>query len=179
MNFRIEKEEYAEAFRAVSSRKNLLGRREVRGGILLSLILITVFTIPASIGKYGTFYTQAILIAVFLLLFYLLVFWDADQERKTAERDYETNALLKLENSVSLYRDSLVYQNAYETYSHYLSDFSLCVETENMFVFAGGERDLLIVKKEGAEAEALIRAGENLRDFYTARYFRVGRRKKG
>ena len=172
-SFSISQEEFIKAYYQFNNNKSFFSRKEVRGGIFISLILLTLCTIPHFIKKFGTFFFSSIFIFLFVFLFYFSVFVQPAEIKKDAKKIYETNGFLKLENTVVLYRDTLIYKNQYEEFSQYLTDFSFCMESSEYFIFKGGERDLLIVKKENLDEKTIALISENLYSFFTSNYIKI------
>ena len=172
-SFTINQEDFIKAYYEKENNKSFLSRREVKGGIFLSLILLTILTIPKFYASFGTFFTPAVFILLFLILFYLFVFVQPNEIKKTAQRIYDTNAFLQLENKVSIYRDSLIYENQFEKYSQFLTDFDFCMESEDYFILIGGERSLFIIKKSVMEKRDIEKLSQSLSSFFTTRYIKI------
>ena len=173
ISYTLERDDFVEAYYEEKNYRSFFSRREVKGGIFLSLILLIILTIPSFYAKYGTFFTPAVFIALLLVLFYFFVFTQTEEMKKTAKKIYDTNCFLKLENKVSVYRDSLIYENQYEKIVQYLTDFVFCMESSSFFILKGGEKDLLILKKEGLDQRTVQKMRETFSSSFASKFIQI------
>ena len=169
-SFTISEQDYEEAYYLQQNFRSAMHRKETKVAICLTAALLFAALIPYFYRKFGSFWIPAIgiILSIWIGIFFLIL--QPKAFRRMGSEIYQSNRLLQLVNTVSVYRDSLIYENENEKFSQYWTDFEQCLETEIMFFFVGGERNLLILKKDGLSLEDQKRLSEHFQSIFVSKY---------
>lgn len=167
--------DFASAYYAAQSTASLMNRREVRAGLCVTLAILCASMIPLYSTRFSTFFGPVCGILALLGLAAVFFFAQPNDIKSWAERIYASNRLLALPQKISIYRDSIVAEGERERFTEYWTDFSRCIETREAFVLTGGrERYLMIVKKDGLDAQRSERVSLHFADAFASRYQQFG-----
>lgn len=174
-DFKMEESEYAQAYYLKQNFRSKFHRQEIKVGICVTLVVLFAATIPFFNGKFGSFWipASAVLISILFGIYFILL--QPKSIQKLGAEIYRSNQLLSLENTVSIYRDSFIYKNSYETITQYWTDFDQCIESETMLLFIGGERTLVVLKTSVLSAENRDRLSEHFQSVFASKYQKAKR----
>ena len=171
--FKIEKDLYVESLYKVETNKNFFAKKEIKAGICIATALLFAVNIPNYLRNYGNFIVPVIIILACFLCAWFFASIQPSEIRKLYEKKYETNKLLSLSQKVTLYRDSMIYENEFEKFSLYYTDFDLCFEDDKVIVLCGAKRDFLLINKESLTNAEKEKTSESLKNAFAAKYKRV------
>jgi hypothetical protein len=167
--------DFASAYYAAHSTASLVNRKEVRAGFCVTLAILCGSIIPLYSTRFSTFFGPVCGILAFLGLAAVFFFAQPADIKNWAEKVYASNRLLALPQKIGIYRDSIVAESERERFTEYWTDFSRCIETREAFVLAGGqERHLMIIKKDGLDAQREARLSSRFADAFASRYQQFG-----
>ena len=167
----ISADEYAAAYYTVQESISPMHKKEVKVCVCLSGAAVIGSLIPLYRTRFATFWVPVCGIILAFLLSILFYFVQPNDIKKWAAELYRSNALLALPEKISIYRDSVIIENAHEQLMEYWTDFAKCVESKSAFVAIGGqERNLLIIKKAGLTEEQRNKISAHFADAFASRY---------
>ena len=177
---KLTEQDYGEAVAAVKYFAAPMRRRSIRAAVCLTVAALTAASIPLC-GK--NLSAKVILIAVAIIgIAVALVIWlvQPEAEKKSAVKWFRSCPLAALQQTTVVSHDHAVVENECERMTEYWTNFSICVETEELIVAAGGqERFLLLVKKSGLPPKEAERLSRLMRYAFDGRWYRMPPRKGG
>jgi hypothetical protein len=172
----VSAKDYAAAYYAAQDSFSPMHKKEVKAGLCLSAAAVIASFIPLYRAHFASFWVPACGIMLALLVGILFYFVQPADIKKWAVEVYTSNALLALPEKVSIYRDSVIIENAHEQLMEYWTDFDKCIESKAAFVvFGGRERNLLIIKKQGLTEQQNNKISAHFADAFASRYQKSGR----
>lgn len=141
--------EYAEAFALYHRQQGLLYRNKAKAAVFVVLAVLAGFILKGYYNRFGTVWVPCAIIVfcVGAANYYLL--YVPEKVRKLGAEEYQSNLLLALPYTVTVYRDGYSEENPYETFLGYWADRTGCAENASFFVVMGGwDRSLLIIPKK-------------------------------
>lgn len=176
----LTEQDYAAASAAVGYFAAPMRRRTVRAALCLTVSALTASVIPACGGYSAARVVGAIAI---LCAAAAIAVWFGQPvaDRRRAGRWFRSCPLAALPAEVTVSGDRAVVKSECERMTEYWTDFSVCVETDELIAAAGGrERFLLIVKKSGLSKEEAGRLSGLFRYAFDGRWYRMnGKNGKG
>ena len=167
---------YAAAYYAAQDSLSPMHKKEVKASLCLTGAVVIGSLIPLYRTHFTSFWGPACGIVLALLLGVLFYFIQPNDIKKWAAEVYDSNALLALPEKVSIYRDSVIIENAHEQLMEYWTDFGRCIESKSAFIVLGGrERNLLIIKKQGLTEQQNSKISAHFADAFASRYQKSGR----
>jgi len=168
--FTLQKEDFGEAYYLNKNCRTFFSRHEVKTGLCFTCAMIIAAFTPHYTRVYASAWVPiaAIILAVFGMGYFFTV--QPQRQKKRGELLFDSNRLLSKENSCLIYRDSLVYENEYEKYTHFWTDFERCTENDRLIVLSGGERALLVIKKENLSPEKKAMLSNHLSETFAVKY---------
>ena len=144
----LKKEEFREAYLLQEKGFSPFHRPKVKAGICLTAALIIGSSLPFCSRWFSTIFAPVCGILTCLFLACFFVFIQPNFMRNWAEKVFESNRFLKLETSISIYRDSAVMENEWERFTEYWVHFEKCLESDRLYVLIGGiNKSLLVLSK--------------------------------
>lgn len=144
----LTEQDYGVAVAAVKYFAAPMRRRSIRAAVCLTVAALAAASVPLC-GKNqsakGILIAVAIVCAVAALVIWLI---QPMTEKKSAVKWFRSCALAALQQTAVVSHDRAVIENECEHMTEYWTNFSICIETENLIAAAGGqERFLFVVKK--------------------------------
>lgn len=170
-NFEIKKDLYINSLYKNEVSQSLFKRKEVKAGICVAVALLFVVNIPNY--KFDSFINPIILAILFFSWAWFYFKTQPGVIMNLYEKKYETNKFLSLSQKATLYRDSMIYENEYEKFSLYYTDFDFCMEDDNVIVLSGAKREFLLINKENFSDDEKEKTSEALKNAFAAKYKRV------
>ena len=170
-SFKIEKDLYVNSLYKNETSLSLFKRKEVKAGICVAIALL--FIVNISNYKFDSFINPIVLAILFLSWAWFYFKTQPNIIMKLYEKRFETNKFLSLSQKVTLYRDSMIYENEYEKFSLYYTDFDFCMEDDKIIVLSGAKRDFLLINKENLTNAEKEKTSEALKNAFAAKYKRV------
>jgi hypothetical protein len=172
----LTEKDYCTAYCAVKRFAFPRQRRSIRAGICLTAAALAASTIPACLNFYRTAVPSAVITAAAVILAALIWFLQPAVDSRRAAAVFRSCPLMAQPCRVTVTRDHAVVQSKYENYTEYWTDFSVCVETPELFAAAcGRQRDMLILKKQDLAPEQAAAISRCLAGAFALRYYKTGR----
>ena len=172
----LKRSEFTEFYLVRESFLSPLHHPKVKAGICLTGAMILGSLILWNFRRFSTVWTLSCGILAFLLLGIFFLFVQPNIIGRWAEKVFDSNQLLKLETTISVYRDSVLIENEFESYIEYWIDFERCLETDQLYLLIGGfNRSFLIVSKEEMDKSQRELLSTHFSNVFCQRYRKVGR----
>ena len=173
---KLESDDFQKAYLFAEQYISSFHRREVKAGICLTLAVLIGSTIPLYANRFSSYWIPicGVLCALAASAFFFLK--QPNIIKKWAKQLFESNVLLRQENEVTIFRDSIMIQNSYEKQQEYWTDFNQCLENSNYYVLVGGmNRNLVVIKKQNLTSEQISTISAHLLNTF-ARCYHKSRR---
>lgn len=169
--------EYARGTLLLEEEQSPTARPSVRAAACAAGAALSASTAPLSLREYGTMWIPLLFMTFFLAAGCWTFLVQPRRRRAEREREFSGAPVLGLETEISLYRDFVVLRSACEELQSYWTEFSFCLETDELAAAAGtGERRFLLIKKDGLSAEERELLSGFLQNVFASSYRRLDRR---
>ena len=172
-SFKIDKDLYIESLYKEEISKSILKRKEFKASFFIFLALLFGINIPNFQRNYGDFIFPIVLMIVCVIFAWFFIYLQPNEIKKLYLKKFETNKFLSLTQKVTLYRDSMIYENEFEKFSLYYTDFDSCFEDDKVVVLIGAKRDFLLINKENLNEAEKVKMSEALKNTFAVKYKRV------
>ena len=173
-------EDYTEAFAQVAFFASPMRRRSVRALICVTAAAVAASFLPLCSGHKTACAVAAAVAAVFVVAAVAVWFLQPVLEKRRAEQWFRSCPLAALPSEITLTGQSAVIVTSCERLTEYWTDFSICVETDRLIAAAGGgERFLLVLKKDGLPPEEAKKLSGLMRYVFDGRWAGTAPRKGG
>lgn len=169
--------DYAEASAAVKYFAVPMRRRSVRAAICFTAAALAASFLPVCGSNVSA--RNAVAAAAVLCAAACAVVWFAQpgSEKRRAEQWFRLCPLAALPAEVTVSHECAVSVSECERMTEYWTDFSICVETDELIAAAGGrERFLFVVKKNGLPEKEAKKLSDLMRGAFDNRWYRMPRK---
>lgn len=174
LEFELTQKDYESAYLLQEKYQSPLNRPAVKTGLCITAAAVIISVFPYYLSKFSTVWAPVCGILIFLLLAVFFGYTQPKMTREWAAQVFQSNRLLPLKSTVLIYRDSVVYENEYEKFTEYWTDFSKCLEGDEYFVLTGGfHRPLLILEKNRMNEGQQQALSQHFANAFASRYHKV------
>ena len=170
----VSEDDFVSAYVNAQARRGKLQFAKIKAALFGILGVWFLLMIPAYQSSYQNWRLPVCCALVCLFMAAYFLFLLPAETRGTARAVYQSNQLIRMDHTVTLYRDSYQIKNKYETLRGHWTDIRECVETEAYFLLIGGwDRDLLILIKRPLEEEEITKLRSHFEAEFAKRYRRM------